>query len=138
MQSNFTPRSPERTRLLFTEEFIHGPRNYTRDEIALGIHNSSPAEERYYAVQRGDAYTTNSEEHQPRIHVAYVSGDATRYAIRSYPGVEVRDGADWHAFKGGFPVTIHPRTEPASTPPETREELRQLLTELHALAGGDA
>jgi hypothetical protein len=138
MQFDADPTPPERHSLLPTGKFVRGPRNLTRDEITLGIHDPTPGEHRYYAVQRGDIYITNAEERQPRIHVAYVSGDTTRYAIRSYPGVEVRDGADWHAFKGGFPVIIHPRTEPTSTPPKTREELRQLVTELHALDGGEA
>jgi hypothetical protein len=87
------------------------------------------ASPRLFAVRRADIV-----DETPRIHVQYVSRDGTTQTIRTYRARAVRDGVDWHAYKGGFHATI-PAQQSTPTPETAIPRLRELVTRLH---GGGA
>ncbi len=114
------PTSPE-------QRVLRGPRDLTRSEVALGMESS--ASPRLFAVRRADIVGE-----QPRIHVQYVSRDGESQTMRTYQGRAVRDGVDWHAYKGGFHATI-PAHQPTPSPETAIPRLRELVARLH---GGGA
>jgi len=104
-------------------QVLRGPRDLSRSEIELGMETS--ASSRLFAVRRADVLGE-----KPRIHVQYVSRDGSCQRIRTYPGRVVRNGFDWHAYKGGFHATI-PAQQTTPTPEAAIPRLRELVTRLH-------